>query len=79
MKNKETEAMKAQTMERPRVYTGRVLDHDEVLSREEFIDVVKSYPSVNDAIKDGVGTTHSFPPEGELSVHWNIMVWSCDL
>lgn len=68
--------MKTLTMDRPKIYTGRVLDRDEILTKDEFIAVVKSYPSVDDAIKDGVGTTHSFPPEGEVSAHWNMMVWS---
>lgn len=76
MESKEEKIMRTQTVERPQVYTGRVLRHDEVLSREEFINVVKSYPSVDDAIEDGVGTSHSFPPEGELAAHWNLMVWS---
>lgn len=68
--------MKSLTMDRPKIYTGHVLDRDEILTKDEFIAVVKSYPSVDDAIKDGVGTTHSFPPEGEVSAHWNMMVWS---
>lgn len=76
MENKERKTMKTLTMDRPKIYTGRVLDHDEILTKDEFIAVVKSYPSVDDAIKDGVGTTHSFPPEGEVSAHWNMMVWS---
>lgn len=76
MENKERKTMKTLTMDHPKIYTGRVLDRDEILTKDEFIAVVKSYPSVDDAIKDGVGTTHSFPPEGEVFAHWNMMVWS---
>lgn len=53
-----------------------VIEPEEVLNKEEFIKLVDSYPSIEDAIKDGVGINHSFPPEGEVSAEWNMLVWT---
>ncbi len=53
-----------------------VIELDEILSKEEFIKLVDSYPSIEDAIRDGVGIDHSFPPEGEVSAEWNMMIWT---
>lgn len=53
-----------------------VIEPEEVLDKEEFIKLVDSYPSIEDAIQDGVGINHSFPPEGEVSAEWNMLVWT---
>lgn len=53
-----------------------IIEPEEVLNKEEFIKLVDSYPSIEDAIHDGVGVNHSFPPEGEVSAEWNMLVWT---
>ncbi len=49
---------------------------EEILEKDDFISLVDSYPTIEDAILDGVGITHSFPPEGEVSAEWNMLIWS---
>ena len=53
-----------------------IIEPEEVLNKEEFIKLVDSYPSIEAAIQDGVGVDHSFPPEGEVSAEWNMLVWT---
>ena len=54
----------------------RTVQPGEILEKDDFISLVDSYPTIEDAILDGVGITHSFPPEGEVSAEWNMLVWT---
>lgn len=54
----------------------RTIQPGEILEKDDFISLVDSYPTIEDAILDGVGITHSFPPEGEVSAEWNMLVWT---
>lgn len=53
-----------------------IIEPENALSKEEFIKLVDSYLSIEDAIRDGVGIDHSFPPEGEVSAEWNMVIWT---
>lgn len=48
-----------------------MVNSEDRLSVQEFINAVNSYPSATAAIDDGVGQTHTFPPEGEMYALWN--------
>ena len=54
----------------------RTVQPGEILEKDDFISLVDSYPTIEDAILDGVGITHSFPTEGEVSAEWNMLVWT---
>lgn len=54
----------------------RTVQSGEILEKDDFIKLVDSYSSVEKAILDGVGITHSFPPEGEVSAEWNMLIWT---
>ena len=54
----------------------RTVQPGEILEKDDFISLVDSYPTIEKAILDGVGITHSFPPEGEVSAEWNMLIWT---
>lgn len=54
----------------------RTVQPGEILEKDDFVSLVDSYPTIEEAILDGVGITHSFPPEGEVSAEWNMLIWT---
>lgn len=55
---------------------NRTIEPEEILEKDDFISLVDNYPTIEEAILDGVGITHSFSPEGEVSAEWNILIWT---